>query len=100
MTTGRQPNEGQNSESVAFRMPASLKAELSELAARNQQSLGELLRGVAREWLALERHRIFKAQAKRQSRQAAGVALDPGTDEFAVMRELQAELDEINSGWN
>lgn len=86
----------QNSESVAFRVPASLKAELNRLAARNHQSLGELMRSFARERLALERRRMFNAEAQRQSREAAGAAEDPASDEYAVMRELEAELDELD----
>lgn len=100
MPGDRNPSHYQKSESVAFRVPASLKADLSRLATRNHQSLGELLRACARQRLALERHRDFKEEAHRQSREAAEAARDSVTDEHAVMRELEAELDEIENGWN
>lgn len=89
-------DQRKNSDSVAFRVPASLKAELLRLAARNHQSLGELMRGFARERLALERRRFFKAEAQRQSREACAVAEDPASDEYTVMRELETELDELD----
>lgn len=100
MPVDQQTNPRQNSESVAFRVPASLKQELTQLAAQKHQSLGELMRAFSRERLALERHRTFKETAQSQSRQAAAAARDPGTDEHAVMRELQAELDELPNEWS
>lgn len=96
MSSERNAERRQNSDSVAFRVPASLKAELNRLAARNHQTLGELMRGFARERLAVERRRTYKTEAERQSREAAAIAEDPDTGEYAVMRELEADLDELD----
>ncbi|MDN5864658.1 MAG: ribbon-helix-helix protein, CopG family [Gammaproteobacteria bacterium] len=98
------PSEGdpvhrQYSESVAFRLPAGLKAELNRLAERNHQSLGELMRDFARQRLALERRRTFRSEARRQAQEAAAVAEDPTADEYAIMQELGAELDELDNEW-
>lgn len=90
----------QNSESIAFRVPASLKAELGRLAARNHQSVGELMRDFARERIAAEHQRTFADEAHRQSREAAAAARNPDTDEHAVTRELDSDLDEFDREWN
>lgn len=86
-------------DSVTFRIDPSLKAELSRLAERDRKSLGELLRDLARERVKLEHRRAFEAEARRQSLEAAAAARDPGTDEAAVMRELEADLAEFSDEW-
>ncbi len=86
----------QNGESIAFRVPASLKTELNRLATRNHQSLAELMRSLARERLSLERPRAYQVEAQRQSRETAAAAENPTSDEYAVMRELEADLDELD----
>lgn len=84
---------------VTFRVDPALKAELARLAERNDQSLGELLRELARERIALERRRAFAAEARRQSLAIAERARDPSTDEHALMRELEAELADPGDEW-
>ena len=37
--------------------------------------------------------RVFEAEAHRQSRAIAERAKDPNSDEYAVMREIEADLD-------
>ena len=46
-----------------------------------------------------EHHRSFEREARRQSRAAAKLAREPGSDEHAVMREIDAELGEFDSEW-
>ncbi|MDN5938556.1 MAG: ribbon-helix-helix protein, CopG family [Salinisphaera sp.] len=86
-------------ESVTFRLDPALKAALAKLASRDSKSLGALLRDMARERLSAERHRTFEAEAERQSRAAAEAARQPGTEEYAVMRELEHALDESDEAW-
>lgn len=86
-------------ESVTFRLDRGLKAELADLANRDRKSLGALLRDLARDRINAEHHRSFEREARRQSRAAAKLARKPGTDEHAVMREIEAELGEFGSEW-
>jgi predicted transcriptional regulator len=86
-------------DTVTFRVDPALKAELTRLAARSDQSLGQLLRQLARERVERERRREFEAEARRQSLSIAERARDPNTDEHALMRELEAELADPGDEW-
>jgi hypothetical protein len=83
-------------ESVTFRLDPVLKAELIRLAEQDDKSLGELLRELARERVAREQHRRFEVEARRQSAAIAEHATRPGTDEYAIMRELEADLTNLD----
>jgi plasmid stability protein len=86
-------------ETVTFRIDPGLKAELADVAGRHHQSLGELLRNLARDRVATERRRAFEAEARRQSLEAAAVARDPHSDEHAVMHELESDLEAFGDEW-
>lgn len=86
-------------ESVTFRIDSTLKAELTRLAERDRKTLGELLRELAQERLDREHRRAFEAEARRQSAAIAERARTPGTDEYAIMRELEADLVDHGSEW-
>lgn len=85
-----------NGESVTFRLDPVLKAELMRLAEQDNKSLGELLRELARERVAREQRRLYEAEARRQSLAIAERAARPGTDEYAIMRELEADLTNLD----
>ncbi|WP_198174192.1 ribbon-helix-helix protein, CopG family [Mesorhizobium xinjiangense] len=86
-------------ESVTFRIDPKAKEELVRLAETDHKSLGELMRELAEERLARERRRAFEAEARRQSMEAAAAAGDQKSDEHAVMRELEADLDAFDDEW-
>lgn len=92
-------NTAHKGESVTFRIEPDLKAELTKVAERDQKTLGELLRELARERVALEHHRAFEAEARRQSLAIAERAKDPNSDEAQVLRELEADLEEFADEW-
>jgi hypothetical protein len=48
-----------------------------------------------RTWMSNPSHRVFEAEARRQSRLLAAAARDPNSDEAAVLRELDALWDEL-----
>lgn len=93
------PSTTAKADTVTFRVDPALKSELARLAEQNDQSLGELLRELARERVALERRREFETEARRQSLAIAERARDPGTDEHSLMRELEAELADPGGEW-
>lgn len=95
----RHPSTTPKADTVTFRVDPALKAELTRFAAQNDKSLGELLRELARERVDLERRREFEAEARRQSLAIAERARDPGTDEHAIMRELEVELADPGDEW-
>ncbi|MFC0269480.1 hypothetical protein [Kushneria aurantia] len=86
-------------DTVTFRIDPGLKAELADIADRHHQSLGELLRNLARDRIAEEHRRAFEAEARRQSLEAAAAARDPQSDEHAVMRDLESDLEEFGDEW-
>lgn len=87
-------------DTVTFRLDSALKTELTRLAERSDRSLGELLRELARERVEQERRRALQAEARRQSMAIAERARDPNTDEYAMMRELEAEAASIADEWH
>ena len=86
-------------ETVTFRVDSVLKTAFAEIAAEESKPVGELLRELVRERVARKARQQFEAEARRQSRDAAAVAQDPHSDEAAVMRELEAELEEFSDEW-
>jgi uncharacterized membrane protein len=87
-----------NAESFNFRVDRDLKAAFTEAAAADDRSAAQVLRQFMRIYVARRRHRNFVAEARRQARAAAAAALDPQSDEAAVMRELEGDFDAMNPG--
>ncbi len=46
-----------------------------------------------RSYLKQRERRVFEAAARRQSLASAERAKDPNSDEYAVLREIEADLD-------
>jgi hypothetical protein len=86
-------------ETVTFRVDSVLKTAFAEIAAEESKPVGELLRELVRERVARKARHRFEAEARRQSLEAATVSQDPRSDEAAVMREIEAELEEFSDEW-
>jgi len=84
---------------ITFRLDPALKAALSDLAEREGKSLGEFLRELARDRIRQARRLSFEREARRQSIAAAAAAGRPGTDEHAVMQELDEDLESFGGEW-
>lgn len=82
-------------ETLTFRIEAALKGEFAEVADKEAKPVGELLRELVREHVKQRRRREFEAEARRQSLQCAAAATEPTSDEAQVMRELDANFDEL-----
>ena len=57
------------------------------------------MRELVRERVELKARRSFEAEARRQALEAAAAAQDPSSDEAAVMRELEADLEGFSDEW-
>jgi hypothetical protein len=57
------------------------------------------VRELVRERVELKARRSFEAEARRQALEAAAAAQDPSSDEAAVMRELEADLEGFSDEW-
>ena len=88
-----------NADIITFRIPPALKTAFAEIARQEAKPLGELLRELIRERVKQKERREFEAEARRQSLEAAALARDPTSDEAAVMRELEADLEEFSKEW-
>jgi hypothetical protein len=86
-------------ETVTFRIDSVLKTAFSQIAAEESKPVGELLRELIRDRVEQKARREFEAEARRQSLEAAAVAQDPRSDEAAVLRELEAELEGFSDEW-
>ena len=89
------PSVGAEVEMVTFRVDRRLKAAIAEIAEEESKPLGELLRELVQDRVAAKRRREFEIEARRQSLLLAEAARDPDSDEAAVLRELDANFDEL-----
>jgi hypothetical protein len=92
-------NRAQKVETVTFRIDSALKIAFAEIAAEEAKPIGELLRELVREPVEQRARRSFEAEARRQALGAAAAAQDPSSDEAAVMRELEADLEGFSDEW-
>ena len=82
-------------ETITFRLDASLKDEFAGLAEKENKPVGELLRELVREHIKQRKRREFEAEARRQCEALNAAAADPNSDEAQIMRELDANFDEF-----
>jgi hypothetical protein len=80
---------------ITFRISPGLKIAFAQIARQEGKPVGELLRELVRELVEQKRRGEFEAEARRQSMIIAKAAEDPNSDEAAVMRELDANFDEL-----
>jgi hypothetical protein len=90
---------GNDVEMVTFRVDRTLKLAIAEIAQKEAKPVGGLLRELVRERVEEERRREFRAQARRQSLEAAAAARDPQSEEAAILRELEAGLEDRGDEW-
>ena len=86
-------------EVLTFRLPPTLKEAIAKIAEEQAKPLGELLRELVAERVERERRRVFESEARRQSQLLAAAARDPNSDEAAILRELDANFDEMAREW-
>ncbi|MFI4947407.1 MAG: ribbon-helix-helix protein, CopG family [Alphaproteobacteria bacterium] len=84
-----------NADIITVRIPAALKTALAEIAREEAKPVGELLRDLIRERVRQKERREFEAEARRECLVLNAAARDPNSDEAAVMRELDANFDEL-----
>lgn len=81
-----------HSDTLTFRLDAESKVALVEKAEAESKPVGEILRGLVRAFVERERRYKFAAEARRQSLECASRAADSTSDEAAVMREMEGDL--------
>ena len=88
-------NGGQQTRETTFnfRLDPALKAAFTEAAEADRKPAAELLRHFMRSYVEQKRRGVFEEEGRRQSLAIAARARDPGSDEHAALRELDAELD-------
>ena len=88
-----------NADIITFRIPPALKIAFAEIARAEAKPVGELLRDLIRERVKQKERREFEAEARRECLEINAAARDPNSDEAAVMRELEADLEEFSKEW-
>ena len=78
---------------------SALKTAFAKIAAEESKPVGELLRELIRERIEQKARSEFESEARRQSLEAAAAGQDPHSDEAAVTREMEAELEEFSDEW-
>lgn len=86
-------------EIVTFRVPPSLKAALSDIAAEEAKPVGEVLREMIRQRVKDRERREFEAEALRGARILAKRAKDANSDESRVMDEMEAHFVDVLREW-
>jgi len=76
-----------------------LKAAFTAAAEAEDKPAAQILRDFMRAYVKQRARRAFEAEARRQSLLIAAAARDPASDDAAVMREINAELED-DSFWN
>jgi hypothetical protein len=84
---------------VTFRIDSVPEDRLRQNRSRGIKPVGELLRELVRERVEQKARREFESEARRQSLEAAAAVQNPRSDEAAVMREMEAELEEFSDEW-
>jgi len=88
-----------NADVMTFRIPPALKTAFAEVARQEEKPVGALLRELIRECVKQKERREFEAEARRECVEINAAARDPNSDEAAVMRELDADLEEFSKEW-
>jgi len=76
-----------------FRIDPALKAAFSAAAEAEDKPAAQVLRAFMRLYVQRRQRRAFAAEADRQSRAIAARAENPEYDEYAVLHEIEADLD-------
>ena len=85
--------------SFNLRIDPDLKAAFTAATEAEDKPAAQVVRDFMRAYVKQRERRAFEAEARRQSLLIAEAARDPNSDEAAVMREIDAELEDT-SLWN
>ncbi len=88
-----------HSDTLTFRLDPESKATLAEKALAESKPVGEILRELVRAFVEQERRYKFVAEAQRQSLECASRAADSHSDEAAVRREMEGDLQFFAEEW-
>jgi hypothetical protein len=75
-----------------MRIDAALKSAFTKATQAEDKPAAQIVRDFMRAYVRQSERRAFEIEARRQSCEAAALARDPNSDEYAVMREIEAEL--------
>jgi hypothetical protein len=79
--------------SFNLRIDPALKAAFTAATEAEDKPAAQVIRDFMRAYVKRRERQTFEAEARRQSLAIAERAGDPKSDEYAVMREIEAELD-------
>ncbi len=88
--TSQHPKES----SFNLRIDPALEAPVTAATEAEDAPAAQVIRVFMRAYVKRGERRAFEAEARRQSLAIAERAGDPNSDEYAVMREIEAELDQ------
>jgi hypothetical protein len=90
------PRTSQHPKETSFnlRIDPKLKAAFAAATEAEDKPAAQVLREFMRAYVRQRERRAFEAGARRQSLVVAEAARVPGSDEHAVMREIEAELED------
>jgi len=88
------PRTTQHPKETSFnlRIDATLKAAFTDATKAEDKPAAQVVREFMRAYVKVRQRRAFQAEARRQSLLIAEAARDPNSDEYAVMREIEADL--------
>lgn len=95
------PRTSQHPKDTSFnlRIDPALKAAFTSATEAEDKPAAQVVRDFMRAYVQRRDRRAFEAEAHRQSLLIAERARDPNSDEAAVMREIEADLED-GSVWN
>jgi hypothetical protein len=80
--------------SFTLRIDPALKAAFTAATEAEDKPAAQVVREFMRSFVKRREREAFEAEARRQSLELAKLALDPNSDEFQVMREIDAQLND------
>ncbi len=80
--------------SFNFRIDPALKSAFTKATEAEDKPAAQVLRDFMRAYVKHCERRVFEAEARRQSLEASDRARDPNSDEYAVMSEIEAALED------
>jgi predicted DNA-binding protein len=82
-----------------FRLGRTYKEALDRLAEQQDKPVGQLVREVVEDYVAGQARAAWEAEARRTAVQLGEAARDPSSDEAAMLRCLEANLEEFAEEW-
>lgn len=79
-----------------MKLELKLRNQFMKAAAHAHRPASQLVRDFMRTYVEREKNHQFAVEAHRQSLSIAKRAVQEGTDEYAMMQEIAAEIDQDN----